>query len=130
MDGFTPVETNGLHWLSEISPVVAMYGGFSAIARDRVLGMGGLVPIHADRLVAWAALSQCNSRREVLRLTRFVQAYLDAQTAARLEMTVRFDDLRSHQWARILGFHPEGPEMPFFNRDGSSAQMYVRFRDG
>jgi hypothetical protein len=128
LDQFEPAERNGRAKQKQFGPLVAAHSSaFTAIDSDGVLGCGGLVPIYPHRALAWTSVSH---RASAPFFVRFLIDYLDRQAIKRIETTVDTDDRLCHKWVRLLGFEPEGPPMKFFNADGSSAQMYVRYRDG
>lgn len=127
LDGLQALERN---WRQKVSNVVALaQHGYAAsmVVNDHVVACGGLVPVHADRLIAWSLVT---ADMPLVAGVRLFRAFLDEQDALRIETTVDCEDGRSQRWLRMLGFVRETPPLRGFNRDGSAAYLYVRLRDG
>lgn len=125
---FEPAERNGREKQEALAQTAEGHQfAFTALRGSEVLGCGGLYPIHENRLIAWTSVSKKAPAATAVRLLR---KYLDGQDAKRIETTVDIDDNLCHKWVRVLGFEPEGPPMKYFNRDGTAAQLYVRYNHG
>lgn len=123
---FEPAERNGRAKQEAMAPMLEQAAcSFTAYDDFGVIGCGGLIPIHEDRLLAWTSVS--NNPRSIIHAVRLLREYLGKQTARRIETVVDVDDEVCHKWVKALGFSPEGPPMLYFNRDGSAAQLYVRY---
>jgi len=125
---FEPAERNGREKQARVASWIGEIGAsFTGLYEGRIVGCGGIIPVHEYRAVCWTSVS---AEVPVARALRVLRAYLDLQTIPRLETPVDEDDAPCHRWVRALGFRPEGPVQPFFNADGSSAQVYVRYHHG
>lgn len=127
LDCLEPLERNGRVKMAALRGVVTQGYAVTLEVNGRPVACGGLVPIHPDRLVAWSIVTR---DLPVLAAVRTIRIFLDKQTAYRIETTVDCDDRPSQRWLMALGFHRETAPLRYFNRDGSSAYLFVRFRDG
>jgi len=86
----------------------------------------GMVASHAQHLTAWAVMSDMGQVR-LGYVTRWCRAYLDDTDVRRIDVIVRAGFSNGHQWARLLGFEPEGVQRAFF-ADGEDMHVYARIR--
>jgi hypothetical protein len=99
---------------------------WTVLQGGRPVAAGGLMFIHDYRALAWAFVSP---DVPPLALARLARDHLDQQGYARMDAMVAQDYEQGHRWARLLGFHAEGPPMRYYLPNGGAAQMYVRFAD-
>lgn len=99
---------------------------WTVLQEGRAIAAGGLIFIHDYRALAWAFVARGAPALPLLRLAR---DHLDGQGFARIEAAVALDYRHGHKWARLLGFHAEGPPMRYYLPGGGTAQLYVRYAD-
>lgn len=102
---------------------MARTNAFAAVTPERVLCCAGLIEVHPQRAVAWAA---CADRlapyfpkihHAALRLFK-LSGY------RRIEATVPCDFPAGHRWANALGFEVEADRMLGFGDDGKDHTLY------
>ena len=101
---------------------------FAALQDGVVMGCYGATLLWDNRAMAWVLLSK-HVGKHMRQAVRMANQYLEALPVARLEAYIRADFNAGHQWARLLGFDPEGLMRCFFS-DGQDAYMYARVKDG
>jgi hypothetical protein len=95
---------------------------------DRVLLVGGLVPLWTDRAMLWSYVSKEAGEHFIL-LTAGVRRFIEASTYKRIEMYVDMEFRQGHRWAKVLGFKNETPVgMKAFFPNGHDAALYSRTR--
>jgi hypothetical protein len=95
---------------------------------DRVLLIGGLVPLWEGRAMLWSYVSK-EAGAHFLLLTKGVRRFIDASTYKRIEMYVDMEFTQGHRWAKVLGFTNETPDgMKAFFPNGHDAALYARAR--
>lgn len=92
-----------------------------------VIGCGGIVPLWADRGVAWTLLSGM-SRGHFLAAHRLVVSALDVCPLRRVEAYVKKGFTQGQRWAEMLGFELEAETMRAFYPDGSDFMLYAKVR--
>lgn len=91
------------------------------------IGCAGVVRVWEGRYAAWAFFGR-ESEGHMRRLTKTARAFLDTLDARRIELSVVKGFKQGHQWAKMLGFTLETPEMPGYGVDGATHAMYVRLK--
>ena len=94
----------------------------TAIAGDRIILVGGIIPTAPKIGVLWAVLSEAAGSHMVW-LHRATKRFLTLQEWQRIEATVEEGFPAGCRWLELLGFKHEGP-MPKYGLNG---ETHIRF---
>ena len=108
------------------APGLELPTSWTVVVDGDPIAIGGTWPIWPGRHIAWAAVS-AKAAPHMLYVTRAAERILRA-APGRIEMTVREDFERGHEWARLLGFKVETPQMLRYGRNGETHVGYVRIQ--
>jgi hypothetical protein len=102
---------------------------WTALVDHRVAGCAGVFaePDAPWRGIGWALVGEDVPRRAWPEITRTARAVLDRALFARIEINVARTFLGGLEWARRLGFEPEGIRTAWFE-DGTDGIVFGRIR--
>ncbi len=93
---------------------------------DKVVAMGGIVPIWPGRGMAWMWMSDV-SGRHMVKIHREVEKFLIKSPFRRVEATVDIGFEPGVRWMKMLGFELEG-YLRAYKPDGGDMLMFARVR--
>jgi hypothetical protein len=97
---------------------------FTVMEGGRVLLCAGLAENHARYATAWALFAAAKAAAMVA-TTRAIARVIAASGYERIDMLVREDFARAHDFARLLGFDREG-SLRRYGADGGDFALYAR----
>ena len=116
-ENFNPLEAAALE----------MESSYTVMVDGRPVACGGVVPIWAERGMAWAILSQ-DSGAHMLAITRAARSIIDAAPYFRVEADTPCDFKEGHRWLKLLGFALEAERLRAYRGKGVDCALYARVR--
>lgn len=93
---------------------------------EKVIAMGGIVPIWRNRAHAWMWMSE-ESGKHMLGIHRGVKKFLTHSNFTRIEATVNIGFKPGTRWMKMLGFELEG-YMRAYDPNGADMLLFARVR--
>jgi|SRR5882672_7049306 len=108
--------------LQEMGPAL------TAFDRDRVLCVGGMIPMGPKLGHVWAALA-AEAGAHMLALHRATERFMSTLQPQRLEATVEQGFRPGCRWLELMGFECETPNgMRRYGEDGATHLLFARVR--
>jgi hypothetical protein len=103
---------------------------YAALDGDKVLGVGGVVPVWPGRGLAWLLFTVAATARHRTKIVRHIRAELDARRDdpefARVEYYIRADAPWRESHAAAVGFTEPPVLLRRFGPDGVDQYLYAR----
>lgn len=118
-----------MYTMPDYAEILSENFSMTAFVGHKPIACGGLIHVSKYRAIVWSLMGK-DTGAYMLQLTRRVRQFLDQQTIPRIEMTVDFDFLEGHKWARLLGFEMEAARMRKHGILGNDETLYARINQG
>jgi hypothetical protein len=100
---------------------------FTAFYHGKILAVGGVVELWADRGLAWMMID-IDAGAHFVALHRAVKRMLDIVPYRRIEADTPCEFEPGHRWLKMLGFTLEAECMKAHRIDGGDSALYARVR--
>lgn len=116
------------YYINDMLQMVDDSVALSAWEGATCIAASGLYPLHPQRALAWALLSD-KASKHLRPIVRQMKRVIDTYPARRIEMTVEANFVPGHRLATLLGFVCETPHgMPAFFPHGADGFLYARIK--